>query len=99
MWPFSFNRCASIIVREGENPSRELAACCRVEVINGGRGERFTSVCLMEIILHALFLRATSRIRSTSFSSLGSSSHVSVSSLFFFVLNVPCMVQYCSGLK
>jgi hypothetical protein len=28
------------MVREGEKPRRELAACCKVEVMNGARGER-----------------------------------------------------------
>ena len=31
------------MVREGENPRRELAVCWRVEVVKGARGERFCS--------------------------------------------------------
>ena len=37
------------MVREGENPRRELAACWSVEVINGGRGLLFCSVSLISV--------------------------------------------------
>ena len=37
----SYSRWATDIVRFGLKPSRRLASCCRVEVVNGGAGERF----------------------------------------------------------
>ena len=38
------------MVREGENPSSLEAACCRVEVMNGGGGLRTTSFSSRETI-------------------------------------------------
>ena len=37
----SYRRWATDIVRFGLKPSRRLASCWRVEVVNGGAGERF----------------------------------------------------------
>ena len=37
----SYSRCAIDIVRFGLNDSLRLASCWRVEVVNGGAGERF----------------------------------------------------------
>jgi hypothetical protein len=37
----SYSRCAIDIVRFGLNPSRRLASCWSVDVVNGGAGDRF----------------------------------------------------------
>ncbi len=39
----SYSRWATDIVRRALNPSLRAASCWRVEVVNGGAGERFRS--------------------------------------------------------
>src|SRR5690606_38628829 len=36
--PASYNLCATLIVRETENPNFKLASCCNVDVVNGAVG-------------------------------------------------------------
>jgi len=40
MWPFSYSRCARLIVVCDENRSFRLASCCSVDVRNGAAGRR-----------------------------------------------------------
>src|SRR3989338_3409464 len=65
------------MVRDGAKPKRELAACWRVEVMNGAFGERFASVSDKSVTTQGSRL-PTSRIFSTSFLSRGSSTQKSV---------------------
>src|SRR3990167_10668434 len=62
------------MVREGEYPRRELAVCCRVELVNGARGERFCSDSFTSFTTQIPLLPA-SIIFPTNFSSRGSSEH------------------------
>src|SRR3989344_2139542 len=86
------------MVREGEYPRRELAVCCRVEVVNGARGERFCSDSFTSFTTQVPLLPA-SIIFLTNFSSRGSSEHSKVIFSFLGVSKNPNIFQYFSGIK
>ncbi len=79
-------------MRDGENPSRLEAACCRVEVVKGALGFRFLVVSLTSLIVHLPPLASFS-ILVTSFLSRGSSLQVSVTSSLFLVLKSALRLQ------
>ena len=85
------------IVLEGEYPKRELAVCCKVEVVKGARGERFCSDSFMSFTNQVLF-SPRSIIFFTIFSSRGSSLQVNKILLPLFSKS-PTMCQNCSDLK
>ena len=85
-------------MRDGEKPKRELAVCCNVDVINGGRADLFTTVSLISVIDHGSFFAAW-RIFCTSSSFFGSSSHIKVIGVLFFVRKSAEITQKVSGLK
>src|SRR3990167_6142328 len=71
MCPASYNLWARLMVREGARPRRELAVCCRVEVIKGARGTLVTFVSLTFVICQESVL-AVFKIFSTSSFFVGS---------------------------
>src|SRR3989344_9689604 len=98
MCPASYNFCAICIVREGEYPKRELAVCCRVEVVNGAREVLFCSLSFTPFISQDPFLPSV-RIFSTNFSSLGSFEHSRVNCARLGVSKSPEILQNFSGTK
>ena len=85
-------RVGCVIVRDGENPRRELAACWSVEVMNGARGDLFCSDSSMSTICQDSFF-AVVRIVSTCRWSRGSFEQVRVRDWLLGVLNTPEMTQ------
>ena len=58
-WPSSvstpsYRRCAALMVRFGEKPSLRLASCCRLDVVNGGAGERFVFLTATSVTIGRL---------------------------------------------
>ena len=84
------------MVFDGENPRRVEAVCCKVEVVNGGRGARFCSVSFMSFTNHD-FSFATATIRFASASSFGSS--VQVREKVSFDTTFAVSTQYASGMN
>src|SRR3990167_7139864 len=87
-----------LMVREGARPRRELAVCCKVEVMKGARGARAIFVSLMLTTFHSPFLPSF-RILSVSSLFVGSTEHEKMFLLLFLSSNSAMMVQKVTGLK
>src|SRR3989338_3838086 len=70
------------MVREGENPKRVLAVCCKVEVVNGGRAARDCCDSLIALTLQVP-VRAAFTMASASDSVFGSSTQMAVNTSVF----------------
>ena len=71
----SYNFCAICIVRLAENPSLRDASCCRVDVVKGGEGRRFTRfVSIAETCQFAASMRCCAAIACASVPRLSLSS-------------------------
>ena len=64
--PFSYRRCATIMVCDTENPSLRAASCCSVEVVNGGAGMRLSGFLLTLSTLCSAFLHLSRNARASS---------------------------------
>src|SRR3989338_6814016 len=94
MCPASYNLWARLMVREGARPRRELAVCCKVEVMKGARGARATLVSLISVMLHLPPL-PNFKISSTFFLSVGSFEHMKARLLS----KLAVITQKVTGLK
>src|SRR3989338_11082035 len=86
------------IVRDGDQPRRELAVCWRVEVMKGALGERAICVSFMSVTCQVEEL-PSSRILSTSFFSVGSTEQTKVLAVFPPSLRSASIVQNVCGKK
>ena len=86
------------MVLAGENPSRELADCWRVDVVNGGDGARVTSDSFTSSTDHDP-VRALLRMSSTSRSSRGSLEQTSVIGVLSGQSACAVMTQKSSGMN
>src|SRR3989338_1440728 len=86
------------MVRDGEKPRRELAACWSVEVVNGGRGERLTSLSVTSLTNHEPERPFLSMFSVDDLSS-GSSSQVILKTVLLFPKTSAVMMWYVSLLK
>ena len=66
MRPASYSLCATIIVWLTVNPSFLAASCCRVEVVKGGAGVRFSGFLAMDATLNLAFLHSSRNARASS---------------------------------
>src|SRR3990167_10305643 len=80
------------MVLAGAYPSRELAACCSVDVMKGARGSRFASDSFTSFTVQGLLFPAF-KILSTSLFSVGSFSQIKAISSPFFVLVLAVIIQ------
>lgn len=65
IFPLSYNRCATIIVRLTEYPNLRDASCCKVEVVKGADGVFFAGFTSSEEIVNVADLHFSKNARAS----------------------------------